>query len=414
MTAKKLPDNLQRDTLAVRTAVDKSQYGENSEALYMTSSFVQPDAATAARRFANEEEGYIYSRFTNPTVASMERRLAALEGTEACIGTSSGMAAILLMCMGLLKSGDHVICSQSVFGATIKLIGTEFGKFGVESTFVSQTDVAQWQAAVKPNTKLLFAETPTNPLTEVCDIRALADIAHAAGALLAVDNCFCSPALSQPAKLGADLIIHSGTKYLDGQGRVIAGAICGTKKLIDEKLVPIMRSAGMTLSPFNAWIVLKGMETLSIRMQAQSATALVLASWLEAQPGVARVYYPGLKSHPQHALAMQQQTLNGQGCGGAVVSFDIKGDESATVESARKNAFHVIDSTQVCSITANLGDTKTTITHPATTSHGRLSEAQRQAAGIGQGLIRVAVGLENIDDLKADLYRGLSGLDHLK
>ena len=414
MTAKKLPDNLHRDTLAVRTAVDKSQYGENSEALYMTSSFVQPDAATAARRFANEEEGYIYSRFTNPTVASMERRLAALEGTEACIGTSSGMAAILLMCMGLLKSGDHVICSQSVFGATIKLIGSEFGKFGVESTFVSQTDVAQWQAAVKPNTKLLFAETPTNPLTEVCDIRALADIAHAAGALLAVDNCFCSPALSQPVKLGADLIIHSGTKYLDGQGRVIAGAICGTKKLIDEKLVPIMRSAGMTLSPFNAWIVLKGMETLSIRMQAQSATALVLASWLEAQPGVARVYYPGLKSHPQHALAMQQQTLNGQGCGGAVVSFDIRGDESATVESARKNAFHVIDSTQVCSITANLGDTKTTITHPATTSHGRLSEAQRQAAGIGQGLIRVAVGLENIDDLKADLYRGLSGLDRLK
>ena len=414
MTAKKLPDNLHLDTLAVRTAVDKSQYGENSEALYLTSSFVQPDAATAARRFANEEEGYIYSRFTNPTVASMEKRLAALEGTEACIGTSSGMAAILLMCMGLLKSGDHVICSQSVFGATIKLIGSEFAKFGVESTFVSQTDVAKWQAAVKPNTKLLFAETPTNPLTEVCDIRALADIAHAAGALLAVDNCFCSPALSQPAKLGADLIIHSGTKYLDGQGRVIAGAICGPKKLIDEKLVPIMRSAGMTLSPFNAWIVLKGMETLSIRMQAQSATALVLASWLEAQPGVARVYYPGLKSHPQHALAMQQQTINGQGCGGAVVSFDIRGDESATVESARKNAFHVIDSTQVCSITANLGDTKTTITHPATTSHGRLSEAQRQAAGIGQGLIRVAVGLENIDDLKADLYRGLSGLDQLK
>ena len=414
MTAKKLPDNLHLDTLAVRTAVDKSQYGENSEALYLTSSFVQPDAATAARRFANEEEGYIYSRFTNPTVASMERRLAALEGTEACIGTSSGMAAILLMCMGLLKSGDHVICSQSVFGATIKLIGSEFGKFGVESTFVSQTDVAQWQAAVKPNTKLLFAETPTNPLTEVCDIRALADIAHAAGALLAVDNCFCSPALSQPVKLGADLIIHSGTKYLDGQGRVIAGAICGTKKLIDEKFVPIMRSAGMTLSPFNAWVVLKGMETLSIRMQAQSATALVLASWLEAQPGVARVYYPGLKSHPQHELAMQQQTINGQGCGGAVVSFDIRCDESGTVESARKNAFHVIDSTQVCSITANLGDTKTTITHPATTSHGRLSEAQRQAAGIGQGLIRVAVGLENIDDLKADLYRGLSGLDHLK
>lgn len=407
MTAKKLPEGLHPDTLAVRTAVDKSQYGENSEALYLTSSFVQPDAATAVRRFANEEEGYIYSRFGNPTVASMEQRLAAMEGTEACIGTASGMAAILLMCMGLLKSGDHVICSQSVFGSTIRLIGGEFAKFGVESTFVSQTDVAQWQAAVKPNTKLLFAETPTNPLTEVCDIRALADVAHAAGALLAVDNCFCSPALSQPAKFGADLIIHSGTKYLDGQGRVIAGAICGTKKLIDEKLMPIMRSAGMTLSPFNAWVVLKGLETLSIRMQAQSANALLLATWLEAQPGVARVYYPGLASHPQHALAMQQQTLKGQGCGGAVVAFELKGEDA---DKARKNAFHVIDSTQVCSITANLGDTKTTITHPATTSHGRLTEAQRQAAGIGQGLIRVAVGLEYIDDLKADLARGLDSL----
>ncbi len=403
MTAKKLPENLHRDTLAVRAAVDKSQYGENSEALYLTSSFVQPDAATAARRFANEEEGYIYSRFTNPTVTSMEQRLAAMEGTEACIGTSSGMAAILLMCMGLLKSGDHVICSQSVFGSTIKLIGGEFAKFGVESSFVSQTDVGAWKAAVKPNTKLLFAETPTNPLTDVCDIRALADIAHAAGALLAVDNCFCSPALSQPVKLGADLIIHSGTKYLDGQGRVIAGAICGTKKLIDEKLVPIMRSAGMTLSAFNAWVVLKGLETLSIRMQAQSDNALALASWLEAQPNVARVYYPGLKSHPQHALALQQQS----GKGGAVLSFDVKGSDP---QSARMNAFQVIDSTQVCSITANLGDTKTTITHPATTSHGRLSEEQRQAAGITQALIRVAVGLEHIDDLKADIARGLDSL----
>ena len=407
MAEKKLPGNLHLDTLAVRAAVDRSQYGENSEALYLTSSFVQPDAATAARRFANEEEGYIYSRFTNPTVSSMEQRLAAMEGTEACIGTASGMAAILLMCMGLLKSGDHVICSQSVFGSTIKLIGGEFGKFGVETTFVSQTDVAQWQSAVRPGTKLLFAETPTNPLTEVCDIRALADIAHAAGALLAVDNCFCSPALSQPVKFGADLVIHSGTKYLDGQGRVIAGAICCSKQFIDEKFMPIMRSAGMSLSPFNAWIVLKGLETLSIRMQAQSASALTLATWLEAQPDVARVYYPGLASHPQHALAMRQQTLNGQGCGGAVVSFDLIGKDAG---KARQNAFHVIDSTQVCSITANLGDTKTTITHPATTSHGRLTEAQRQAAGIGQGLIRVAVGLEHIDDLKADLARGLDSL----
>ena len=398
-----LPDGLQPDTLAVRTAVDKSQYGENSEALYLTSSFVQPDAATAARRFANEEEGYIYSRFSNPTVASMEQRLAVLEGTEAAIGTSSGMAAILLLCMGLLKAGDHVICSQSVFGSTIKLIGGEFGKFGVESTFVPQADVAQWQAAVRPNTKLLFAETPTNPLTEICDIRALADMAHAAGALLAVDNCFCSPALQQPVKFGADLIIHSGTKYLDGQGRVVAGAICGTKKLIDDKFVPVMRSAGMTLSAFNAWVVLKGMETLAIRMEAQSRRALELATWLEAQPHVARVYYPGLKSHPQHAVAMAQQS----GSGGAVLSFDVKGQGA---ELARKNAFHVIDSTRVCSITANLGDTKTTITHPASTSHGRLTEAQRQAAGIQQGLIRVAVGLDAVVDLQADLARGLDTL----
>jgi len=410
MTNKPLPDHLHRDTLAVRAAVDKSQYGENSEALYLTSSFVQPDSQTAARRFAGEEEGYTYSRFTNPTVTSMELRLAALEGTEACIGTSSGMAAIMLMCMGLLKAGDHVICSQSVFGATIRLIAGEFGKFGVQSTFVSQTDVAQWQAAVQPNTRLLFAETPTNPLTDVCDIQALADVAHAAGALLAVDNCFCSPALQQPVKFGADIVIHSGTKYLDGQGRVIAGALCTTQKLIDEKFMPVMRSCGLTLSAFNAWVVLKGMETLSIRMKAQSDNALELATWLEAQPLVARVYYPGLKSHPQHALAMQQQS----GMGGAVVSFDVKAGDPADPVVARKNAFHVIDSTQVCSITSNLGDTKTTITHPASTSHGRITEAQRQAAGIGQGLIRLAVGLENIEDLKVDLDRGLRSLDTLK
>jgi len=401
--ASSLPAGLHLETLAVREAVAKSQHGENSEALYLTSSFVQPNAATAARRFAGEEEGYIYSRFTNPTVASMEQRLAALEGTEACMGTSSGMAAILLLCMGLLKAGDHVICSRSVFGSTIKLIASEFGKFGVQSTFVAQTEVAEWRAAVKPNTKLLFAETPTNPLTEVCDIRALAEVAHAAGALLAVDNCFCSPALQQPAKLGADIIIHSGTKYLDGQGRVIAGAICCSQQMIDEKFMPVMRSAGMSLSPFNAWVVLKGLETLALRMHAQSANALALAAWLEAQPQVARVYYPGLKSHPQHALAMQLQS----GQGGAVLSFDVVAQDP---EHARKAAFHVIDSTQVMSITANLGDTKTTITHPASTSHGRLAEAQRQAAGIGQGLVRVAVGLEHIEDLKADLARGLTTL----
>ena len=398
-----LPEGLHLDTLAVREAVAKSQYGENSEALYLTSSFVQPDAATAARRFAGEEDGYIYSRFSNPTVASFEHRLAALEGTEAAIGTSSGMAAILLLCMGLLKAGDHVICSQSVFGSTIKLIAGEFGKFGVQSTFVSQTDVAAWRAAVQPNTKLLFAETPTNPLTEVCDIAALAAVAHSAGALLAVDNCFCSPSLQRPVQLGADLIIHSGTKYLDGQGRVVAGAICGPKQLIEEKFVPVMRSAGMSLSAFNAWVVLKGLETLAIRMEAQSRRALELATWLETHPKVARVYYPGLVSHPQHALAMAQQS----GQGGAVLSFDVVGDDPQAI---RRNAFHVIDSTRVCSITANLGDTKTTITHPASTSHGRLTEVQRQAAGIQQGLVRVAVGLEAVIDLKADLARGLDTL----
>jgi O-succinylhomoserine sulfhydrylase len=403
VTDRSLPAGLHRDTLAVRTALERSQYGENSEALFLTSSFVQPDAETSARRFAGTEEGFTYSRTSNPTVASFEQRLAALEGTEAAIGASSGMGAILMMCMGLLRAGDHVVCSRSVFGSTLNLIGREFGKFGVETTFVSQTEVAEWQAAMRPNTKLLFAETPTNPLTDLCDIRALAELAHGAGALLAVDNCFCSPALQRPVELGADLIIHSGTKYLEGQGRVLAGAICGSSKLINECFAPVVRTAGMALSPFNAWIVLKGLETLGIRMQAQCAGALALAEWLETQPGVARVYYPGLKSHPQHELAMRQQS----GLGGAVVSFDVRGEGP---EAARSSAFHVIDSTRVLSITANLGDTKTTITHPATTSHGRLTEVQRQAAGIGQGLIRVAVGLDHIDDIKADLLRGLSTL----
>ena len=399
-----LPAGARLETLALREGLPPSQWGENSEALYLTSSFVHPDAATAARRFADEEEAFTYSRFTNPTVMMMERRLAALEGTSGCVATSSGMSAILLLVMGLLKAGDHVICSQSVFGSTIKLLQDVMGRFGVESTFVSQTDVDQWRAALRPQTKLLFAESPTNPLTEVCDIAALADIAHAAGAWLAVDNCFCSPALQQPVKLGADLIIHSGTKYLDGQGRVIAGAVCGPEELLHGKLVPVMRSAGMTLSPFNAWIVLKGMETLAIRMRAQSERALALAEWLSEQPGVARVHYPGLASHPQHALAMAQQS----GSGAAVVSFDVVGEGAAEL---RANAFAVIDATRVCSITTNLGDTKTTISHPATTSHGRLSEPQRQAAGIQQGLIRVAVGLDDLDDLKADLARGLSGLN---
>lgn len=398
-----LPDNLHLDTLAVRAAVDKSQYGENSEALYLTSSFTQPDCETAARRFSGEEDGFIYSRFTNPTTASMEIRLAALEGTEACIGTSSGMSAVLLLCMALLKSGDHVVCSRSVFGSTIKLLGSEFTKFGVTTSFVSQTDVNAWKQAMQPNTKLLFAETPTNPLTEVCDIRALADIAHNAGAVLAVDNCFCSPALQRPIDFGADVVVHSGTKYLDGQGRVVAGALCATQAMVKEKFLPVMRSAGMSLSPFNAWVVLKGLETLGIRMEAQSQRALELATWLESHPKVARVYYPGLTSHPQHALAMAQQS----GKGGAVLSFDVHGD---TPEAGRKNAFHLIDSTRLMSVTANLGDVKTIITQPASTSHGRLTEVQRADAGIQQHLVRVAVGLEHIEDLKADLSLGLDTL----
>mgnify|MGYP001237778860 CR=1 FL=1 len=398
-----LPADVHLDTLAVREGLPPSVWGENSEALFLTSSFRQPDAATAAARFANEEEAFIYSRFTNPTVMMFERRLAALEGAQACIATSSGMSAILLLGMGLLKAGDHVICSRSVFGSTIMLFGREFAKFGVETTFVSQTDIAEWERAVKPSTRLLFAESPTNPLTEVCDIAALSAIAKRAGAWLAVDNCFCSPALQRPIEYGADLVIHSGTKYLDGQGRVIAGALCASEALVNEKFVPVMRSAGMSLSPFNAWVVLKGLETLSIRMEAQSKRALELARWLEGQSQVERVFYPGLESHPQHQLAMAQQS----GSGGAVVSFVVRAEAAA---SARRNAFHVIDHTQVCSITANLGDTKTTITHPASTSHGRLTEEQRQAAGITQGMIRVAVGLDDVRDIQADLLRGLATL----
>jgi len=403
MTQKPLPKGLHLDTLAVRSAVDKSQYGENSESLYLTSSFTQPDCETAARRFSGLEDGFIYSRFTNPTVASMEMRLAAMEGAEACIGTASGMAAVLLLCMGLLKSGDHVVCSRSVFGSTIKLIASEFGKFGVESTFVSQTDPQEWKDAIRGTTKLLFAETPTNPLTEVCDIKVLAEIAHNAGAYLAVDNCFCTPALQKPIALGADIVVHSGTKYLDGQGRVIAGALCATEAMVREKFIPVMRSAGMTLSAFNAWVVLKGLETLGLRMKAQSEQALALATWLESHPKVARVYYPGLASHPQHALAMSQQN----GLGGAVLSFDVLGQ---TPEEGRKNAFQLIDRTQLMSVTANLGDVKTIITQPASTSHGRLTEEQRLKAGIQQHLIRVAVGLEHLDDLKADLSLGLDSL----
>ena len=397
-----LPPDLHPDTLAVRVAIERSQYGENSAALYLTTGFVQPDSATSAVRFQSGE-GYTYARTSNPTVTAFERRLAALEGTEAAIGAASGMGAILMMIMGLLKSGDHVILSRSMFGSTLNLFAKEFGKFGVETTFVSQTEVAEWRAAVKPNTKLLFAETPTNPLTEVCDIAALASIAHDAGALLAVDNAFATPVLQKPAALGADIVMHSGTKYLDGQGRVMAGALCGSQALITEKFAPVVRTAGMVLSPFNAWVVLKGLETLGIRVKAQCEAALAMARWLEAHPAVARVYYPGLPSHPQHDLAMRQQN----GLGGGVLAFVLAGD---TPEQARARAFHVIDSCRMLSIATNLGDTKTIISHPATTSHGRLTEEHRQAAGITQGVIRLAVGLEYVPDIQADLSRGLDSV----
>ena len=333
-------------------------------------------------------------------MTSFEKRLAAMEGTECAVATSTGMSAILLVALTTLKAGDHVICSRSMFGSTIKLLGTEMARFGVETSFVAQTDVAAWQAAIQPNTRLLFAETPTNPLTDLCDITALAELAHAHGALLAVDNSFATPVLQQPAKLGADIVVHSGTKFLDGQGRAMVGAVCGSVALVDKVMGTFLRSGGLNAAPYNAWTVMKGLETLSLRVKAQSAAALELATWLEAHPQVARVYYPGLQSHPQHALAMRQQN----GLGGAVLSFDVHGQGA---EALRKNAFHVVDHTQVCSITANLGDVKTTITHPASTSHGRLTEEQRQAAGIGQGLIRISVGLEHLDDLKADLSRGL-------
>lgn len=394
---------LHRQTQAVREAVPATPYGENAEALFLTSGYVQPSAEMAAQRFAGEEEGFTYARYGNPTVASFERRLAAMEGAEAAISSATGMASILMMCMGVLKAGDHVVASRSMFGSTIKLIGSDLAKFGVESTFVAQSDLGAWAQAVRPNTRLLFAETPTNPLTEVCDIQALADLAHNAGALFAVDNCFATPALQRPMAMGADIVTHSGTKFLDGQGRVMAGALCASQELVDKTFLPVLKSGGMTLAPFNAWVVLKGLETLQIRMQAQSASALALAQWLEGLPQVSRVFYPGLASHAQHALAMRQMN----GVGGAVLSFEVKADSG---EQARQRAFHVLDSLQTLSLCTNLGDTKTLCAHPASTSHGRLTEAQRQDSGVTQGLVRVSVGLEHLDDIKADLSVGLNTL----
>ncbi|OHC60331.1 MAG: O-succinylhomoserine sulfhydrylase [Rhodocyclales bacterium RIFCSPLOWO2_02_FULL_63_24] len=381
------------ETLAVRAGQERSQFGEHSEALYLTSSFVFESAAQAAARFSGEEEGNVYARFTNPTVTTMQQRLAALEGAEGCVATATGMAAILSTVMALMKAGEHIVASRSIFGATQQLFGTILPRFGVETSFVDTGSVEAFRAALRPSTKLVFVETPSNPLTEVFDIAALAEVAHAAGALLVVDNCFCTPALQRPLRLGADLVIHSATKYLDGQGRVLGGAVCGAKPLTDE-VFKFLRTAGPTLSPFNAWVILKGLETLAVRMQAQSANAQQLAQWLEAQPQVARVFYPGLASHPQHALAMRQQAS-----GGAILSFEVKGDRAA--------AWRVVDNCRLLSITANLGDTKTTITHPASTTHGRITPEARAASGIGEGLLRIAVGLESPADLQADLARGL-------
>ncbi len=386
------PDDYDLATLAVRAGTTRSQFHEHSEALFLTSSFVFDSAAQAAARFKGEEAGPIYARFTNPTVGMFETRLAALEGAERCVAFASGMAAILATVMGLMKAGEHVVASRSLFGATVQLFSNILGRFGVETTFVSATDPQEWQRALRPNTRLFFVESPSNPLTEVSDIAALAAIAKAQGAWLAVDNCFCSPALQRPLQLGANLVIHSATKYLDGQGRVLGGAVLGSKELL-EGVFGFLRTAGPTLSAFNAWVLLKGMETLALRMERHSQSALALASWLEAQPWVARVLYPGLPSHPQHALAMRQQKT-----GGGIVSFEVKG--------GREAAWRIVDGTRMLSITANLGDAKTTITHPATTTHGRLSEEQRAAAGIGEGLLRVAVGLESVADIQADLLHG--------
>lgn len=391
-----MSEEFRPDTLAVRAGIHRSQFNEHSEALYLTSSFVFDSAAQAAARFANDEPGFVYSRFGNPTVSAFQERLAALEGGEACVATASGMAAILATVMGLLKAGDHIVSSSSIFGATVQLFTGVLGKFGVETTFVNGADPAAWQRAIRPTTRLLFVETPSNPLTEVADIGALGEVARGAGALLAVDNCFCTPALQRPLGLGADLVIHSATKYLDGQGRVLGGAVVGRRELVVDAIGPFLRTAGPSLSPFNAWVLLKGLETLRVRMQAQSRSALELARWLERHPRVERVYHPALPSHPQHALALRQASA-----GGAIVSFDVRGGRSA--------AWRVIDSTRLVSITANLGDTKTTITHPATTTHGRISAEARAAAGIGEGLLRIAVGLEAVEDLRDDLARGLAG-----
>ncbi|MBA3696492.1 MAG: O-succinylhomoserine sulfhydrylase [Methylotenera sp.] len=382
------------ETLSVRAGSEHSAFGENSEAIFLTSSFVFENAAEAAARFGGQEPGNIYSRFTNPTVTMFQNKLAALEGAETCVATSSGMSAILACVMGICSTGDHVVASRSIFGTSVQLFSSILARWGLQVTFVSLTEPTAWRNAAQKNTKLFFVETPSNPLTEVCDIAELATIAHQAGALLVVDNCFCTPALQKPLDLGADIIIHSATKYIDGHGRCLGGAVLGKKDVL-EPVYGFLRTAGPTMSAFNAWVFLKGLETLHVRMDAHSRNALALAQWLEAQPKVARVYYPGLASHPQHAIAMCQQKT-----GGAIVSFDVKENGESGGKDA---AWQLIDATQMISITANLGDAKSTITHPATTTHSRVSPEARAASGIGDGLIRIAVGLEHIEDIQNDL-----------
>ncbi len=389
-----MDNDFQFDTLAIRSGHQRTNEMEHGEAIFPTSSFVFHNAADAAAKFAGDQPGNIYARMTNPTVSYFQDRLAALEGGEACVATSSGMSAILAIVLALLKSGDHIVCSHSVFGTTTVLFTNYVQKFGVEIDFVDLTDLAQWEAAIKSNTRLLFAETPSNPLTEIVDITALATIAHNADALLAIDNCFCTPALQRPLEFGADMVIHSATKFLDGQGRCLGGAVVGGSELVGKEVAGILRSGGMVMSPFNAWVFQKGLETLSLRMKAHCDNAMQLANWLLDQPKVKKVYYPGLASHPQHQLAITQQS----GFGG-IVSFELKG--------AREEAWHVVDSTKMISITANLGDTKTTITHPASTTHGRLSDEQRNIAGVSESLLRISVGLESIEDIKNDLALGL-------
>jgi O-succinylhomoserine sulfhydrylase len=382
-------------TRAVREGQVRTPEGEQSEPIFVTSSFVFGSAAEAAARFSGEQPGNIYGRFTNPTVRTFEQRLAALEGGESCVATASGMAAILATCMGLLQAGDHIVSSRSVFGTTTVLFTKYLSRFGIETTFVPLSDPAAWEAAIRPQTRLLFLETPSNPLTELADIRALAELAKAHDCLLAVDNCFCTPALQRPLDLGADIVIHSATKYLDGQGRCMGGAVVGDAKRVGEEVFGVLRTAGPTMSPFNAWVFLKGLETLDLRMRAHSENAAALAAWLAEQPAVARVHYPGLAAHPQHALAQRQQRM-----AGGILSFELKGGQPA--------AWRLIDATSMLSITANLGDTKTTITHPATTTHGRLSPQERADAGIVDGLVRISVGLENLEDIQADLQPGLA------